>query len=287
MFKYSILKVNKDFVFWTSISNVKGSRKKRITIDKFGYKIGFFKYEKYNCSEACSEKLSCEIAKKLRIPCANIEFARDEEGILGCISYLFVTKIDSHIDAKDLIDSSEFDRKKFCTISNIKSFLDGFGLEEFEKFIEMMVFDALIGETDRHEENWGLTKKGKEYKFSPLYDCSCNLLREFKNKEFAELFYSGKKKLEDYIKKSPTCIYKENFNGKYKHFELVEKLIKDYPEITSKKIKKLRKLTNFWVWIILARLPKEIIDYNHKKYIYKYIIMRRNFLLNMIKKGEK
>lgn len=44
------------------------------------------------------------------------------------------------------------------------------------KFWDMFVIDSLIGNTDRHNGNWGflLNKKTGEVRFSPIYDCgSC------------------------------------------------------------------------------------------------------------------
>lgn len=287
MFKYNILKEEKDFLFLEkNRSNTKGSREKRIIIDKHNFKKGFFKYEKYDCYEACSEKLSCEIAKILHMDTAQIEFAKDEKGILGIISYLFIKGGETHTDAKDFFNANQFDRKKFCTINSIENFLNSFGKNEFEKFIGIMVFDALVGETDRHEENWGLTKKNLEYRLSPLYDSSCNLLREFKNPKNAEPYYNKEKDLKKYSMKSKTCIYRENLQGRYKHFELILELLKRYPQITKSKIKNLKKLKNFKIRLILSRLPHEIIPDIQKEYIYKYIIIRKKYLLNLLKEGE-
>jgi len=45
-----------------------------------------------------------------------------------------------------------------------------------EKFWDMFIVDALIGNTDRHNGNWGflLNRITKEIRFSPIYDCgSC------------------------------------------------------------------------------------------------------------------
>lgn len=44
-------------------------------------------------------------------------------------------------------------------------------------FIEMLLFDAFIGQTDRHEENWGLIEKGKKYKLELFYDNTSSLGR--------------------------------------------------------------------------------------------------------------
>ena len=45
-----------------------------------------------------------------------------------------------------------------------------------EKFWDMFIIDCLIGNTDRHNGNWGLLVNtiNKEARFSPIYDCgSC------------------------------------------------------------------------------------------------------------------
>lgn len=289
MQEYKVLTSPTDFKFVNlNVSNTKGSRKKRIIAysKKRQWLVGFFKYEKYNCSEACSEKLSYEMAKILKKPCARIEFAKDENEKLGIISFLFVDSKQIHIDARDFFNNSEFNRKEFLTISNIQRFLDIYGDKEFDKFIGMMVFDALVGETDRHEENWGLLKSGGKYKLSPLYDTSCNLLREFKEEEYAQKFYQGIKDFEKYILNSKTCIYKEDKQGRYTHFELVQYLFQNYPTATLKELKNLERLTNRKIKLILNKLPNGIIDDKHKEYIYKYITKRKNILLNIIKKGE-
>ena len=46
-----------------------------------------------------------------------------------------------------------------------------------QKFWDMFVMDSLIGNTDRHNGNWGflLNKKTKEIEFSPIYDCGSAL----------------------------------------------------------------------------------------------------------------
>ena len=51
-----------------------------------------FKYERedYQCSKACSEKLSYEIAKILGYECARIELAEDEHNNLGVLNYFFL-----------------------------------------------------------------------------------------------------------------------------------------------------------------------------------------------------
>lgn len=286
--KYKILKEDKDFIFIDGIT--KGTREKKVVVTNRGLKRGFFKYEKYKevCSEACSEKLACEIAKTLKLPTANIEFAKDNNGTLGIISFLFIRPgIDGHTDAKDFFNANEFDRKKFCRMSTIMRFLELFGPNEFDKFLDIMVFDALVGETDRHEENWGICKINGKYELAPLYDSSCNLLREFKDLNKAQPFYNKEKDLETYARKSKTCIYKEDLSGRYKHFELIEYLFERYPKRIKKKILNLKKLNRLRLKKIIRKLPEGIISDEHKEYIYIYVIIRKKILLKIIEKEEK
>lgn len=87
-----------------------------------------------------------------------------------------------------------------------------------------MVFDALVGETDRHEENWGITKFKDGYKISPLYDNGCNLLRNFKDDNYANKFYNGEKSFDKYIRSSKSLIYKDDNSKQYNLIELIEYL---------------------------------------------------------------
>ncbi len=86
-------------------------------------KKAFFKYEGegYLVSEACSEKLSYEIAKVLGYDCAKIEIAMDFQNKLGILNYLFIdNKKEEHMDAVAYLNRSNIERPFYYTISNIK-----------------------------------------------------------------------------------------------------------------------------------------------------------------------
>ena len=282
MKKYEIKKVGKDFKFIPEINN-KGTRKKRTVLDNKGNKA-FFKYEMYDkgCSEACSEKLSYEIAKILEYECAHIELALDENDEIGILNYLFVNlHEEEHIDAISYLKKNDEIRSQFYTLENIKKCLDMLNQDLFYQFLKIMVFDALVGEQDRHEENWGIMRINGEYKISPLYDNGCNLLREFRKEDFAIKYYDGLKDFDTYINKSNTLIYKEN-GKKYKHFELIEYLYNIYPNQIRKEIINLEKLTDSKIEDIVNKMPDNIITIKHKEYIIRYIKARKKILLDII-----
>lgn len=287
MEKYKIKKVGKDFRFIPEINN-KGSREKRTALDNQNNKA-IFKYEMYDksCSEACSEKLSYEIAKVLGYECAHIELALDENDTLGILNYLFVdVHKEEHIDAIAYIKKNNEERSQFYTLENIKKCLDMLDTDLFYQFLRIMIFDALVGEQDRHEENWGIIRKNGTYKLSPLYDNGCNLLREFYKEEYAEKFYNGVKDFTSYIKRSKTWIYQKDGN-RYKHFDLIKNLYNIYPNHTGKEIMNLEKLTDEKIKNIVNKMPDNIITKKHKEYIIKYIMVRKQILLNIIGKGSE
>ena len=281
--KYSIKYAGKDFSFLDSNENMKGTRRKRQVQDKNG-RIAVFKYEKeeYCCSEACSEKLCYEIANVLEYPCARIELARDEEGFLGVLNYDFVINPTvEHIDIVSFINSQNQNREEYYTISNIKKILDGLNKELFLGFIRIMIFDALVGETDRHEENWGLTYTKEHYSISPLYDNGCSLINKFLNEEYARKYYQNDELFDSYIKKSKTFIYKEDHVHRYRHFELIQYLGELYPNFVQLELKKLKKLSDEKIEEIVLKIPDELLTDIHKKYIILYLKKRRNILLEL------
>ena len=282
MSKYPIKIANYDFEFSNKNLNAKGSMVKRAVVDNQGAKA-FFKYEGYLASESCSEKISYEIAKILGYDCAKIELAKDENGTLGVLNYLFVnSNTTEHIDAVAYLNIHEKEREKFYTLTNIKNALDKLDKNLFKSFIRTMIFDALIGEQDRHEENWGVEKSENKYEFSPLYDNGCSLLRNFKDENYAKLYYNQEKDFDAYINRSKTMIYKEESKSRYKHFELIELLKSKYSDIVIPELVNLKKLTDEIIKDIVFKIPDDLLTEKHKKYIVLYLIKRRNILLAMI-----
>ena len=58
-----------------------------------------------------------------------------------------------------------------------------------QKFWDMFVIDSLIGNTDRHNENWGflINKNTGKVEFSPIYDCGSCLNPMIEDKEIKEI----------------------------------------------------------------------------------------------------
>jgi len=136
-----------------------------------------------------SEFLGCRIMKLLGLPVQDVilgeytakSSTREERTYIACacknlemdgyrLSEAELTSLSSADDTKGAQTPS------FETIREIAKYTPGISEQEIRKFYaELFVADAFIGNTDRHNGNWGfLSKIGNERKLAPVYDCgSC------------------------------------------------------------------------------------------------------------------
>lgn len=97
-----------------------------------------------------------------------------------------------------------------------------------DNLVHMILFDALIGNNDRHYYNWGVIKHIKNKHdpyFSPIYDTARGLFWNYNDNFIVDLYKkqndANNKKLEKYVNKSsPKISSPENANCN--HFELIE-----------------------------------------------------------------
>lgn len=118
------------------------------------------------------------------------------------------------------------------------------------QFIKMLLFDALVGNNDRHFYNWGVVRhiesKHEPY-FSPVYDTARGLFWNESEKKVLTL-WKDKKRLQPYLSR-----YCENSRPKtgwegianINHFKLVSKIYKYEFGITKSEIKDLFSRSRF------------------------------------------
>ena len=122
---------------------------------------------------------------------------------------------------------------EYFTIQFTQSTLKHFFPEDWEslmlEFVKLLVFDALIGNNDRHFYNWGIIRdvQGKKKPvFSPIYDTARGLFWNDHDDKLKEI-YNDKNRLDSFIRKySDTSSPKIGWDGykRLNHFELAEKL---------------------------------------------------------------
>ena len=157
-------------------------------------------------------------------------------------------KQDVFIPAIDLVDISEF------TYSDLGTILNGFR-EEINK---MLVFDFIIGNYDRHLNNFGILTNADrtDLKFSPIFDNGSSLLSNFNDIELLEL--------------SPKDIDKYSIAKPFKRTQLEQfNLIKDLPKlnyaITSEEIE---DIVNDYAYDLKEYRRKRIINLIERRLNY-------------------
>jgi hypothetical protein len=118
----------------------------------------------------------------------------------------------------------------------IEAFCKDDAHEVFCKFLEMLIFDALIGSMDRHAQNWGVlqqTSLPERYRFAPIFDSARALLWLLPESKIME-YHRDETVLRRHIESSKPCIGPPGNHPKINdcnHFEVVENLIGLYPHL--------------------------------------------------------
>jgi hypothetical protein len=100
-----------------------------------------------------------------------------------------------------------------------------------ESFVEMLFFDAVAGNNDRHFENWGVIdniKKGSKVELSPVYDTAHGLFWNYHESNIGS-FLRHESKLNSYIKGSLPATGWDNEKD-LNHFELLQRVVNEYPQ---------------------------------------------------------
>ncbi len=119
-----------------------------------------------------------EYKGKEKIVCACEDFTDNDNILYEFENLVLSTNPDKKIET-DLNDIMEvIEESKMINTEQTK-----------QKFWDMFVIDSLIGNTDRHNGNWGflLNKKTGKVKFSPIYDCGSAFNPMLEDKEIEEI----------------------------------------------------------------------------------------------------
>lgn len=161
-------------------TTLKGTRPQNIVEDPTNRYVYYFKQSKSGFpSEIWSEIIASKLGQQMGINTLDYNIALFDDK-LGCLSksminnnlsmlYHGVDVLNDFLPEFSIIDKPivNFQQiEKICSLEIFNNFLD--------KFIEMIIFDTIIGNTDRHTENWAfiinVTMKLTEHKLKPKFD---------------------------------------------------------------------------------------------------------------------
>lgn len=275
-----------------------GASEKIWLMEPLTNKKGLFKYPKVKnkdknilTGEFWAEKLASELAKVLGIRCNEVDIGY-YNGRIGVMSYnildgvkvltegvAFIERKYPNYNKDKLIDD---EAKEKYSLQMIKRCLP----EYFSSILQMILFDALIGNSDRHHSNWGivyeLNSKNEIYNFfAPLYDNGSSLCA-YVNEEDIDKLFSDKMMYNALLDTKSKSTIGWNEKRPIRHFELIENIRNDYYDETSIYVYNIKnKITESTISRILDNFGDEIISRKRKDLLLKFILDRRNRILKI------
>ena len=229
-----------------------------------------FKYPRPNTGEHWAEKIAAEVAAVIGITHAKVELAQFQ-GERGSVTESFARggRVLHHGNqmlevSVDGYNPNQKFRQSSHTLANIWKVMDAIflGPESAKQakliIAEYTVLDALIGNTDRHHENWGILRRwaGDEGRgfVAPSYDHASSLGRELRDERRDRLM--AENRIGDYAERGRGAIYwSEDERYGPSPLELVRRAAPTYPDLFRPALAKLQKLDENSISTIVNRVP--------------------------------
>lgn len=288
-----------DFESWEVDSDapyVSGASSKRLLVEPKTLTKGIFKFPKQHVDGSCTneyiaEKIAYELAEKLGIPCAKVDLGI-YEGKIGSISYIMLdpTKEDL-IHGVDYIlkKHPNYNGDKFADvitgeIYSIQMMLDCISeLNIVTDILKIVVFDCLIGNSDRHHCNWGIivNKETYEARVAPIYDNGSSLACYVRLQDVENYFQDHNRMQSLIYSKSRSRIGWKEIK-KPRHFELLQYIKDEYYDETIKIVRVIKaNLQDDIIEKMIDEYSDEIIHPSFKRLIKAFLKERVKKILEI------
>lgn len=285
----------------------------RSDVEQIGSKPKFwFKYEGRNwlfkeareqTGEDWAEKIASEIASLMGLPTHHAELA-NWEGKRGCAVLSFLSS-----DQQTLIHGNEvlgglitsYDKEKVHgqsdhTFDNIVAVLEVLFPESKARrvaafiMVGYLVLDALVGNTDRHHQNWGVLMEWREIEnqnpvfsvqLAPTFDHASSLGRELTDEARERYLTEGR--LVSYIRKARGGIFQDATSRRgLSPMALAEMLAGRYPEFFKPWQKRLIELHDGTFEGLLKRIPDPRISKSGRAFALAFLGRSRRLLSEIL-----
>ncbi len=260
-----------------------------------------FKEARPNTGEDWAEKAAAEIEHALGIQAATVELAEYEKKI-GCISLNFidVEAGEALVHGNEIMawnvtgyDKAKVFRQSDHTLENIQQAIRGLeSLANIDRSLTelagYMLLDGLIGNTDRHHENWGLrlhspmTMQDRVLSVAPSFDHASSLGRELLDVRRAELLAANR--VDWYIRKGRGGIFKDPQQRRGENpLRFVQVAAKAYPTFFKPALERVAALERSMVHGIFESLPDHRATAIAKHFAETMVLSAQTSLIELLK----
>lgn len=283
----------KDFSFWEVYNGfAEGSgRSEKIWLYNPDSNIsGLFKFKKdITTTDHISECIACGLAEYLQIPCAKFELGL-YEGREGSFSYNvigdnttnvlieginFITRLYPEYDGEkfqDLISGKVYSVEMVREVTN--------GVFDFTEFLNMLLFDYLIGNSDRHQSNWAVIKSKTGTRFSPLYDNGSSLCSFISDEQAVTYLGKDQTRWKSLVDTKSKSLIRRTMNDSKRptHLQMVIYLHEYYKKETFDLVQRIGDLTSEIIERIVEERSENRLCPEKMQVICKFLISKIEML---------
>lgn len=290
----------KDFSHWKEYegaSEGSGRSEKKWLIHPDTDQTGLFKFKKdEGTTDHVSECIASDLAQVIGIPCARFEIGTfcgregsmsynivEHEG-MTLIEGIYCISLKYHdFDVEKLMDTKTGEK---YSLEMIKNVLEEFGM--FEDFLPILIFDFLIGNTDRHQSNWALISENHQLRLSPLYDNSSSLCAYVAESKIDRYFGRDRLLWQSLIDSKSRSLIRIASDDKRlpTHTQMLRFLRGNYFGQTEHIINRIEEAVTEDKICEIVEKYSEVLSQRRKLLIVKYLLSKIEIMLDIYRRKE-
>jgi len=256
-----------------------------------------FKHPRPATGEHWAEKIVAEVAGLLGTPCATVQFA-EWEGVQASASKSFVSARRELVHGNQILKwtligydpAKRFQQSDHSIVNIWRCFNERFRHAEAaeaakRRFAGYLVLDAVVGNTDRHHENWGVVRERREGRWvgrlAPSFDHASPLGRELRDEKRVMRLESGT--VPAYSERARGAIYLPESTGRGPSpLDLVRGSMPTIGHYFRTPLERLSSLRDSDVGEIMDRIPADWMSTPAKEFSATLIRYNRDRLLELV-----